>query len=125
MDLTILWIISAVVIHWIADFVLQQGDLQTDAKSIYISKRCQSYASSFSIMSTMLWLAIGQNPQNTIDDFAAYLLVCVISHSLVDFALIPVLYKYKANIQKLGLFWAFDQVIHISFIITSLYYFLL
>lgn len=126
MDLTILWIILAILSHWVADFVLQKGDLQTDQKSEYIIKHCNSYTISFSLLSLGLWVAINEVVAlNTINNFAAYLLICVLTHAIVDYLLIPVLYKYKNKLKMLGLAWALDQVIHISIVVSALYYFLL
>lgn len=124
--LSLFWIILAIFIHWVADFVLQPGDLQTDQKRDYITKHCQSYATSFSIMTLGLWIAIGANGTgHKLEDLAAFLLICVLTHSLIDYILIPVLYKYKNNLKMLGLSWALDQVIHVSIVIACTWYFLL
>lgn len=123
-DLTIIWMIQAIFIHWACDFILQPGDRQSDNERKYIAKHCQSYAASFSLLSLVLWIAIGNIGAN-LEHFAAYLLTCILSHSIIDFILIPVLYKYKNNLKLLGIFWSLDQIIHISFIVSALYYFLL
>lgn len=126
MDLTILWIVLAILIHWVADFVLQPGDLQTDQKAEYIIKHCNSYTISFSLLSLLLWIAINKVVAiNTLNNFAAFLLICVLSHAIIDYMLIPVLYKYKKQLRMLGLAWALDQIIHISIVVAALYYFLL
>lgn len=122
----LLWIIIAVFIHWVADFILQPGDLQRDPQREYITKHCQSYATSFSIMSLGLWIAMdASGAGHQLDDLAAFLLICVLTHSLIDYLLIPVLYKYKTNLRMLGLSWALDQVIHGSIVIACTWYFLL
>lgn len=124
--ISLLWIVIAIFIHWVADFVLQSGDLQIDPQREYITKHCQSYATSFSIMSLGLWIAVGANGSgHHIDELASFLLICVLTHSLVDYLLIPVLYKYKSSLKKLSLSWALDQVIHISIIVACTWYFLL
>lgn len=115
--------IIVIMIHWVCDFVLQQSDLGVDDEQDYKTEHCVYYFFSFSLLSILFGAFINCDPI----DLLYFVLLCTLSHTVVDYMLIPVLYKCKAkmNLKMLGLAWALDQVIHISFILAGLLLFIL
>ena len=112
-----------IMLHWVCDFVLQQSDLDADSEKEYKMEHCVYYFFSFSLLSILFGAFINCEPIALL----YFVLLCTLSHTVVDYMLIPVLYKCKAkmNLKMLGLAWALDQVIHISFILTGLLLFIL
>lgn len=114
--------IICIILHWICDFVLQQSDLGVDNEKDYKIDHCTYYFFSFSLLSILFGAFINCDPINLL----YFVLLCTLSHTVVDYMLIPVLYKCKdkLNIKMLGLAWALDQVIHIMFILAGLVLFI-
>ena len=112
-----------ITVHWVCDFVLQKSSLDTDTETDYKRNHCLCYAVTFPVLTAPLaWLA-----GCTFQAYFAFVLLCVASHTLVDYGLIPVLFKCKEvmSLRLLGLAWALDQVIHIFFILTGLILFVI
>lgn len=114
--------IISIIVHWLCDFVFQKSSLDTDTESDYKRNHCIYYALSF----TPIILGLGWAAGCDWDNLAAFIFVCVVSHTIVDYGLIPVLFKCKEilSLRMLGLAWALDQVIHIFFIMTGLVLFI-
>ena len=112
-----IYYICSIFIHWLCDFVLQEGDIGTETQKNYKLLHVLYYSFTFPVCSWFMWL-IGLDCSFL--NFAIYSLICIVSHGLVDYLLIPVLYYYKSNIKMLGLAWALDQVIHIAIILIAL-----
>lgn len=109
--------ILSIFIHWLCDFVLQEGDLGSDKEKDYKLIHVLYYSFTFPICTWFMWL-IGLDAPFL--NFAIYSLLCIVAHGVVDYMLIPVLYHYKGNLKMLGLAWAFDQVIHIAIMLVAL-----
>lgn len=107
----------ALFIHWFCDFILQDGDIRVDKESKYKIKHCAYYSLTFPICSITLWIMSPVGFAN----FLYFVLTCVVSHAVVDYILIPWLYKFKSNLQRLGIAWATDQVIHVAIIFSAIY----
>lgn len=114
--------IISIIVHWLCDFVFQKSSLDTDTESDYKRNHCIYYALSF----TPIILALGLLAGCHWESLAAFIAVCVVSHTVVDYGLIPVLFKCKEllSLRMLGLAWALDQIIHIFFIMTGLVLFI-
>ena len=109
--------IGSIFIHWLCDFVLQEGDLARESESDYKLWHVLYYSFTFPVCTWFMWL-VGLD--SSFLNFAMYSLICVAAHGIVDYMLIPVLYHFKANLKMLGLAWALDQVIHIAIILIAL-----
>lgn len=120
--IVITYSIIFIIIHWVCDFVLQQSDLGVDKESDYKSEHCIYYFFSFSLLSILFGAFINADPISLL----YFVLLCTLSHTVVDYMLIPVLfiYKNKLNLKMLGLAWALDQVVHICFILAGILLFL-
>lgn len=119
----ILHYIAFIVIHWICDFVLQDGDIGSDRESGYKLQHVGYYTVTFTIMTLLYGVLMNFDFISTL----YFIIVCTVCHGIVDYALIPVLYKFKKemNLKMLGLAWALDQSIHISFTMIMLAYFII
>lgn len=118
-----IYYIAFIFVHWLCDFVLQEGDLGDDAEKDYKLSHVLYYSFTFPACSLFIWLTT----ESVVLDYLYFVLLAIISHAIVDYLLIPVLYYFKDryNLKMLGLAWALDQVIHISFIILGLHLFIL
>ena len=114
--------ILSIFIHWLCDFVLQEGDLGLDKEKDYKLMHVLYYSFTFPICTWFMWLIGLDTP---FFFFFIYSLTCILAHGIIDYMLIPVLYHYKANLKMLGLAWALDQVIHIAVILAALEMFML
>lgn len=104
--------------HWIADFVIQGGDvIEGHADARYIHMHCLRYALFFPSASVIAALFLGAS----ITQFAVFSLINVVSHYAIDYFAIPCASAFfRERRAKQGLCaLALDQLLHTMIVIFS------